>query len=523
MNIREMIFPLMLAMTASFTVQYFMGPENQQKNLQNASGKSFVAPEVQKAQKPLNRDVVFDKEKNIEINKHIVTTDLGIYTFSSKGAILESLEIFWQNKTKNVQLLADDSNCFLLALSDKTPQNYNFVREYKLNDLQATAVEYTSKFYAGVITKTFVVYNDTYKIDVKVNIDYHQKEAKNAEVVRLLFPMTVGLDTGGSPYGDYELCGITNKAATSNDLTLRNINLSKQLQEFVFEPKVFGFADKFLIQSLVQTGEQKPMRGYFNKVDSQQYQAILESAELEKDTTFTWSFYFGPKVKDALEKVSPVLLQTIDYGWFSFVAKPMLLMLNILKDYVGSYGIAIILLTILLNMLLLPFRLKGEKSMRQQADFQKKLAYIRQKYKHDKAAMDAASAELMQKHGFGGVAGCLPMLMNIPFFIALSRVLSGSFALYGAKFLWLADLSAKDPYYILGILTGICMLMTPMNGSTQQQSAMRYGSALIFGTITTYLSSGLALFIFINTLFSLLQGFVMRAFTGRGSSFVSMK
>ena len=257
------------------------------------------------------------------------------------------------------------------------------------------------------------------------------------------------------------------------------------------------------------------MRAYFKQIDSKNYQAILESDSFAQEFKQDWSFYVGPKVESALQAVCPALEQTIDYGWFSFLAKPMFTVLKKLKDYTGNYGFAIIILTICLNLLLMPFRLTGEKSMRQQAEFQKKLSYLRQKYKHDKQALDNASAELIQKHGMPGFMGCLPMLLNIPFFIALSRVLSCSFELYGAHFFWLVDLSAKDPFYILGILTGACMLLTPV--ADPKQTAMRYGSALIFGTVTMYLSSGLALFIFMNTLISVVQGMITRRLKSHAS------
>lgn len=514
MNIREWMFPLMLAMVLSYTIQYFMGPQVPiQKDSQGVSGQSFVAPELQKAQKPLNLQVNFEKEQEVDAVKHTVSTDLATYRFSSRGAVLESLELLWQNKQKRIELLGDNADCFLLALEGKTPLHYDFVKQYDLND-QDIAVEYKATFAGGTILKTFVISRTTYKIDLKVALDYKAKDVKNPEQVRVVFPMTINLDTASSlpmAGGDNTLKGITNKAAASGVVQLREVDVSEQLQEFIFEPKLFGFSDRFLVSSFVSAVEHKPMRAYFKEIGSKQYQAIIESQLFEHDGSFTWSFYFGPKVEKRLHEVAPVLLQSIDYGWFSFLAKPMLSMLKALKNQFGDYGIAIILLTVLLNLLLLPFRLKGERSMRQQAEFQKKLAYIRQKYKHDKSALEAASAELMQKHGLGGIAGCLPMFMNIPFFVALSRVLSGSFELYGASFLWLPDLSAVDPYYVLGVLTGITMLATPTIGDSKQV-AMRYGTALIFGTFTMYLSSGLALFILINTLCSLVQGYAVRLF-----------
>lgn len=496
---------LFVALVSLF--QYFIGwytnkPCVEQTN--NLSGQTFVAPELQKSQRPLLLDVVLEKEKEDEaVTMHKVVTPLASYVFSSRGAILESFDLVWQNKSMQIPLVNAASQCFFIALDGQSPLYYEFVKEWSVENGQATAVQYSVQSSSGRIVKTFFVYHDTYRIDLTVELQ------GNAEHLRVLLPMPLNLETGASPMGiSYDVQGITNKVSAQNSISLRTVNLEKSLQEFVFEPKVFGFSDRFIVQTFIQIGDQKPMRAYFKQLGSKQYQAIFESDRFESGHQERWSFYFGPKVDQALLAVYPVLEQTIDYGWFSILAKPMFKALQLLKDYCGNYGIAIILLTIFLNLLLLPFRMKGERSMRQQADFQKKLAYIRQKYKHDKVALDAASAELIQKHGMPGFLGCLPMLLNIPFFIALSRVLSCSFDLYGAHFLWLSDLSAKDPYYVLGVLTGLTMLMTP--GTDSKQTAMKYGSALMFGTITMYLSSGLALFIFINTAMNLLQTVITR-------------
>lgn len=515
MNIKDFIAQAIFFAVLVTVFQYFIGSyfNPTPKETTSLSGQSFVAPELQKSQKPLNLDVVMDEEKEQgEFSEHKVSTDLATYTFSSRGAVLESLNIGWQNNTMNIELLAPESQCFFVAFEGKSPVRYDFVKEYAVDGKNATAVEYRAKFDGGDIVKTFVVYQNTYQVDLSVALNYDAPELAKSEMLRVLFPMPVNLDTVVSPMGSHshDIQGITNKAVSSGAVSLRNINLCKQIQEFVFEPKVFGFSDKFLVQSYVQKNEQKPLRAYFKQIDSNTYQAILESNSFSKEHQQSWSFYMGPKVESALNVVCPALDETIDYGWFSFLAKPMFKALKMLKDYMGNYGIAIIMLTLILNLLLMPFRISGEKSMKQQAEFQKKLAYLRQKHKHDKEALDAASAELIKKHGMPGFIGCLPMLLNIPFFIALSRVLSCSFELYGAHFLWIADLSAKDPYYILGALTGLIMLLTP--AIDPKQTAMRYGSALIFGTVTMYLSSGLALFICMNTVLNLLQGFITRRF-----------
>ncbi|MBI2352662.1 membrane protein insertase YidC [Candidatus Dependentiae bacterium] len=504
----QIFFQVLLFVSILSILQYFIGWYTNKSSIDQCggvSGQTFVAPELQKSQRPLLLDVMIEKEADHEIiDLHKVETSLGVYVFSSRGAILESFYMYWQNKTMSIPMLNASAQCFFVALDGVSPLYYKFIDEIVDPVLQVTILRYQASSEAGSIVKTFIVYHNSYRIDVKLEVE------GLAQHIRLLLPMPLNLETAASAPmgGSYEVYGITNKALSSSTLTIREIVLEKSLQEFVFEPRIFGFSDRFIIHSFVQAGNQHPLRAYFKSLGDKNYQAILESTAFEKNHQEAWSFYLGPKVEQALMAVQPALNQTINYGWFSILAKPMFKILQALKDYFGNYGIAIILLTILLNLLLLPFKMRGERSMRQQADFQKKLAYVRQKYKHDKQALEAASAELIQKHGMPGFLGCLPLLLNIPFFIALSRLLSCSFDLYGAHFLWLPDLSAKDPFYILGILTGAIMLMTPAVDS--KQTVMRYASALMFGTITMYLSSGLALFILTNTIMNLLQMIVTR-------------
>lgn len=502
MNLKEWFFPLALAMSITFFVQYFMGPEyNTAKKDNGVSGQSFVAPDLQQAQKPLLLDFDLKSKEEVTEDRHIVKTGLATYVFSSKGAILESLEFVWQQGSKNVEMVQGSQNCFLLGLSEEAPLNYRFEGESKFKD--GVVVTYKAEYKQGDIVKAFTVYDNSYQVDLKVSIDSGSKKQGSAEQIRLLLPMPMSLDD--------DLKAFKNKATSKQGVALQDIDLAKQSKEFVFEPKAFGFTSKFVLQSFVKSVDgEYPLRGYFKPVTGKQYDAILESKPFDQVQKINWSFYFGPKTEASLKAVDPYLIQTLDYGWLTFIAKPMLLMLNMLKDKLGSYGWAIILLTLLLKLLLLPFTLRGEKSMRQQAEMQKKLAYVRQKYKNDKAALDAATAELIKKHGVPGFSGCLPMLLNIPFFVSLQRILSSSIELYGASFLWMSDLSVADPYYILGVLTGVCMLFTPM-GNDSKQAAMRVGMAMFLGTITLYFPAGLALFIFMNTLTSLFQSLITKS------------
>jgi YidC/Oxa1 family membrane protein insertase len=159
-----------------------------------------------------------------------------------------------------------------------------------------------------------------------------------------------------------------------------------------------------------------------------------------------------------------------------------------------------------INLILLPLNLFGSKSFKKYADFQKKLAYLQQRYKNDPDTLARERAELINKNGMPGAAGCLPKLLQLPIFFALSRVLSSAIQLYKAPFLWISDLSATDPYYILPVLIGSSMLFLAPTNDPKQRFTM-IAMALFFGAFSANLSAGLSLYIFVGVLLGVIQNF----------------
>ena len=221
------------------------------------------------------------------------------------------------------------------------------------------------------------------------------------------------------------------------------------------------------------------------------------------------SFYFGPKETSAIVPVDVRLEKTLDYGWFAPVSKFLLVVLNWLYKYLHNYGLAIIILTLLIKLLLLPFSIQGEKSMKQRAEAQKKLTYIQQRYKDDPQTLARERAEFMRKHGMPGLGGCLPILLQIPIFFALSRVLVNSLELYQAPMLWISDLSARDPYYILPVFVALSMLGQATTADPKQRLSM-VAMAFVFGAFTASFSAGLALYIGMSTLLSVAQTRILK-------------
>jgi len=199
------------------------------------------------------------------------------------------------------------------------------------------------------------------------------------------------------------------------------------------------------------------------------------------------------------------LQKTLDYaGFLAPISQFLLMILNWLYKYVGNYGLAIILLTFLIKLILLPFSWGSEASAQKQKEVQKKLAYLQQRYKNEPETLRREKEELIRKHGLPGLGSCLPLLIQMPIFFALSRLLSSSIELYGASMLWIKDLSVPDPYYIIPFLV-LCIMLLQATTMDAQQRMTFVMMAFIFGAISTTMSAGLALYIAVSTLLGIMQ------------------
>jgi len=171
--------------------------------------------------------------------------------------------------------------------------------------------------------------------------------------------------------------------------------------------------------------------------------------------------YIGPKEWKTLQKINPELTNAIEFGWFTFLSRPFFKVMLIIKDYVGNWGWAIILFTLLVKLVLFPLSYKGMMSMNKMRELAPKIQELKEKYGKDPMKMNQQTMELYKKHGANPMGGCLPMLLQIPVFFALYRVLLNATELQGAHWIgWIHNLADKDPYYVLPILMGVSMFVT---------------------------------------------------------------
>lgn len=235
---------------------------------------------------------------------------------------------------------------------------------------------------------------------------------------------------------------------------------------------------------------------------------------LDATRVMDFSAYIGPKDYVVLETIDPVLIHAIEYGWFTFASAPLFDLLMWLHGIFGNWGWAIIALTILIRLVLYPLTYKGMLSMQKMKDLAPKIKDIQAKHKGDPQRMNAAVMETYKKHGANPLGGCLPLLMQIPVFFAIYRVLLNAVELQGAPWmLWIDDLSRMDPTFILPILMGASMYyqqkLTPNNFTDPMQQKIFQFLPIIFTFFFITFPSGLVLYWFVNNLFSIGQQFIV--------------
>ena len=234
-------------------------------------------------------------------------------------------------------------------------------------------------------------------------------------------------------------------------------------------------------------------------------------ASLSPGTQFSQSYamYLGPKDLDILKIFGSDLDRALDYGWFDIVAKPMLYAMKFFYKYTGNYGLAIIILTVIIKILFWWPTQISYKSMKEMKKLQPEMAKLKEKFKDDKEKMNKETMELYRRYKVNPMSGCLPMVIQIPIFFALYKVLLYSIEIRHAPFYWwIQDLSAADPYYISPILMGASMFiqqwMTPTTGDPTQAKMM-----LIMPVVFTFMfltfPTGLVIYWLFNNLLSIGQ------------------
>lgn len=225
--------------------------------------------------------------------------------------------------------------------------------------------------------------------------------------------------------------------------------------------------------------------------------------------------YLGPKKLEDLKAMGANLDKSVDYGWFSILAVPILWLMTFLHQFISNWGLVIIVMTFIIKVMLHPVNKKSMESMKSMQQLQPKMAELKKKYADDKEKLNQEVMKLFRTHKVNPMGGCLPMLLQMPIYIVLYKVLWNSIELYHAPFFGIyQDLSAPDPYFILPALLGVFMFLqqklTPSASADASQQKMMMFMPIMFTGFMLFLPVGLVVYIFVNTVISVVQQFMIK-------------
>lgn len=393
---------------------------------------------------------------------------------------------------------------------------------YRLVDATADELSYRWESPDVEVIKTIRFSKDSYLADVAVEVINHSDRILTERPAlswsgTYLPPKKEGL------FGFLKQPPSTNKSPVYylNGSTKREKNIVKiSAEEKTGTLYWAGLEDRYFISAVIPRDVSSQVSA---EIGSEALKDVKGGAQLtsgaalaatsippEQKVVHKFSVYAGPKEIGQLKAVGVRLEAAIDYGWFTVIAVPILYLLKFFYNIVRNYGIAIILLTVFIKLLLHPINVKSLKSMKQMQSLQPKLKELQQKLKGDKEKLNVETMQLFRAHKVNPMGGCLPMVLQFPIYIALYKVLWSSIELYRAPFFWFyRDLSAPDPYMITPILLGIGMVlqqkMTPTTSADPMQQKMMMFMPIMFSVFMLFLPVGLVIYILVNTVMSVTQ------------------
>lgn len=368
-------------------------------------------------------------------------------------------------------------------------------------DAPSATINYYLRLENGVgITKKLVFHHLSYRTDVEIGMD-----VPGSDVTGSTFAVAwAGLGGVADSY-TYE-----GPVVLLDGKRLEGTPSEKENQVHAGKLSWGGMANKYFCAVFIPEAEKGKMTAAH--VGEKLYSTALELVSGAAPGRF--GLYVGPKDHAILENEGKELVRIINYGWFDILANPLYLSLIWIYKYVGNFGWAIILLTVLVKLAFWPMTQSSFQSVEKMREVQPQLKKIQDRWKNDKAKMNEEMIALYREHKINPLSGCLPILLQIPVFVALYKVLLESIELAGAPFIfWIHDLSIKDPYYITPVLMGISMFvqqkMTPATGDPVQRNIMLF-LPIIFTFMFINFPSGLVVYWLVNNLLSILQQYMIR-------------
>ncbi|MDG2006537.1 MAG: membrane protein insertase YidC [Thermodesulfobacteriota bacteirum] len=411
------------------------------------------------------------------------------------------------------------SNTIIKAKDLSIPKEINFNYNNSIINLVTGTKQFdlTSKFGSVTILKSFMFNSDSYGIEQQIVV-YNKS---NSNLVFRVFEESIGqVDAAEHNVMGYFLGEDMEKVDSPPSET----------EKIIGNIDWYGFSKKyFLASNILSNTDEKTLK--YSKYSKSSIRSVLsyKTINLMPGASYTTSstIFLGPKNPDVLEKFGKNFATAHDLGWFGWLAGPLEKLLKMSYGFVNNYGIAIIFITLLIRIIFLPLTIKSMMSMKKMqskmALMKPKLDAVKEQYKDDKTTQNSEIMKLYSKEGvnpLSSLSGCLPMLVQIPVFVALYNVLLYSLDLRHSEFLWITDLSSPEmlfdipgtgiPFRVLPLVMGISWFLTqkltpPNPGADEFQTKIFQYMPIMFTVMFWGLPSGLILYWTISNVISIFQ------------------
>ncbi len=464
-------------------------------------------------------------QKTAPGKKIVVTTDTFMAEINTVGGNIQHLDLLQhrdaKDQSKSLSLLEQQGSHTYIAQSGLLGKglpthNAEFMAaadEYRLADGKDTVEVRLTAVEAGDarVAKVYTFHRASNVIDVVYEIENKGAVALAPSAYYQLVRDSIAADGESTFVPTY-----TGPAIYTDQEKFQKIEFSSIEKNKVSLPQNpdngwVGMLQHYFVSAWLPASK-GPREFYAKQLEGNLFSAgvILPVASIEPGQTgqITTRLYAGP-AQAKLDAIAPGLGLTVDYGWLTVFASPLFWLMSLFNDWVHNWGIAIILLTVLIKLVFFPLSATSYRSMAKMRVVAPKLEKIKQQYGDDRERLNRAMMDLYKTEKINPLGGCLPMLIQIPVFIALYWAILSSVELRHAPFFgWIHDLSATDPYYILPLIMGISMLiqskLNPVPPDPLQAKLMQV-MPIIFSVVFFFFPAGLVLYSIVNNILSIAQ------------------
>jgi YidC/Oxa1 family membrane protein insertase len=512
---------LMLAVWIGFTVLF--PPVSQQpvepQRQAHEREQPFSSPAVSPPVLPLPAEGPSTPQVSAEDVEVLVDTELYRLVLSSRGARITALHLHEYTETAAgdsppLAMVQADSDRLgsLRTTGNETfsiPADLNYAvseRQVALSGSASQQVVFSARTVSGLLVeKIFTFAGDSYHFQLEQRVTNTGGDSLRGQLsLTLVEPVREGQGTWESFIGPVTLEGEKRQEDAADDLLKGSRTYGQQV---VWS----GYQTKYFLSAILPRE---------NAAERLRIERVNQLVELSFDSpqmtlapgasqALAYLVYFGPRETSVLAAADARLTEAVDFGFFSPISRPLLTVLNYFYGYVGNYGLAIIILTVIIKILFWPLTHKSYASMKAMQQLQPEMQKIREKFKNDKEKLNRELMELYKNRRVNPLGGCLPMLVQIPVFFALYKVLMESIEMRHAEFFWwITDLSAKDPYYVTPLIMGATMFiqqkLTPTTMDPMQAKVFML-MPIVFTFLFLNFPSGLVLYWLVNNLLTIVQ------------------